>query len=110
MKIVQVLFYLLGKRVPFTQLADPVSDHAAANVFMTTFGEHSLLTSRRVRYRQVSDNSRVCVGWKNHGKATHIAIPISFSTIKSEMRIGSSLTFPKGGFKWRSSITPDLLN
>lgn len=90
MKIVQVLFYLLGKRVPFTQLADPVSDHAAANVFMTTFGEHSLLTSRRVRYRQVSDNSRV--GWKNHGKATHIAIPISSSTIKSEMRIGSSIS------------------
>lgn len=90
------------------QITDPVSDHAAANVFMTTFGEHSLLTSRRVRYRQVSDNSRVCVGLKNHGEATHIGvpIPISSSTIKSirgneneNQSAHRSLTFPKGGFK-----------
>lgn len=66
------------------QIADPVSDHAAANVFMTTFGEHSLLTSRRVHYRQFLITLVFVCRWKNHGKATHIGpIPISSSAIKS---------------------------
>lgn len=97
MKMVQVLF-LSDLDVYRFQIADPVSDHAAANVFMTTFGEHSLLTSRRVHYRQFLITLVFVCRWKNHGKATHIGpIPISSSAIKSirgneNERIGSSVS------------------
>ena len=48
MKIVEALFQVSVYRF---QIADPVSNHAVANAFMTTFDEHSLLTFRRAHRR-----------------------------------------------------------